>query len=226
MNEKIDIQEQLQAAMRTIIEGVQVSKDFKSGGEAYKDAAETYKTLNDKTVEKVAEALKERPAAYVPDEELKKIGSVQLTAPNLTDQAESLASKVATFLGPAVQKAVDNYLKNKKFRLTHEHVTMGQLWQYAEEAAKKRIIILSIIVGILIAVLTGAGIVYFDSWVYWGYRFERVCNDPQQTEKVLKDRQDIFDLARRQFKKGKQGKEDFKKGVKDVEKMLRELSPT
>jgi len=225
-------QEQMAAAAQLIINGAQEAKDFKAGGEKALQGAEkalqaanTYKTLNDKTVEKVTDALKDRPAAYVPDTELRKIGNIRLAAPDLTEQAEPFASKVATYLGPSVQKAVDNYLENKKFKLTHEHVTMGQMWQYAEDAAKKRIIILSIAVGVLIAGLTGAGIAYFNSWVHWGYRLEKVCNDSRQTNKNLKDRQDIFDFARRQFKKGKQEREDFKKAVRDIEEELNQLPP-
>ena len=224
MNEE-EFQEQLQAASQFIIDGAQEAKDFKSGGQSYKAAAETYKTLNDKTVEKVTDAVKERPAAYVPESELRKIGNIRLAAPDLTEQAESFASKVATYMGPAVEKALNNYLENKKFKLLHEHVTKGQLWQYAEDAAKKRIKILSIIVGVLITGLTGAGIVYFNSWIHWGYRLEKICKDPRQTNKNLKDRQDIFDLARRQFKKGEQEKENFKNAIRDKEEELNLLPP-
>lgn len=63
MNEEEEIQEQLQAATQTIIEGAQICDDFRSGGEAYKAAAETYKTLNDKAIERMSK----RPEAIVPE---------------------------------------------------------------------------------------------------------------------------------------------------------------
>lgn len=63
MNEEEEIQEQLQAATQFIIDGAQEAKDFKSGGQLFKAAAETYKTLNDKAIERMSK----RPEAIVPE---------------------------------------------------------------------------------------------------------------------------------------------------------------
>lgn len=63
MNDEEEIQEQLKEATQFIIDGVQEAKDFKSGGQSYKVAAETYKTLNDKAIE----IMSKRPEAIVPE---------------------------------------------------------------------------------------------------------------------------------------------------------------
>lgn len=55
-------QEQMAAAAQLIINGAQEAKDFKSGGQLYKAAAETYKTLNDKAIDRMSK----RPEAIVP----------------------------------------------------------------------------------------------------------------------------------------------------------------
>ena len=62
MNEE-ELQNQLQAASQFIIEGAQEAKDFKTGGQLYKDAAEAYKTLNDKAIDRMSK----RPVADVPE---------------------------------------------------------------------------------------------------------------------------------------------------------------
>lgn len=61
MNEE-EFQEQLKAASQFIIDGALEAKDFKSGGQLYKAAAETYKTLNDKAIDRMSK----RPEAIVP----------------------------------------------------------------------------------------------------------------------------------------------------------------
>lgn len=58
-----ELQEQLQEASQFIIDSAQESKDFKSGGQSYKAAAETYKTLNDKAIERMSK----RPEAIIPE---------------------------------------------------------------------------------------------------------------------------------------------------------------
>lgn len=68
MNEE-ELQEQLQAASQFIIDGAQEAKDFKSGGQSYKAAAETYKTLNDKAIDRMSK----RPEAIVPESVYKNI---------------------------------------------------------------------------------------------------------------------------------------------------------
>ena len=199
-----------------------------------KGICDIYKEMNKESQEVLRESLatlleeiKKRPQAVIPDTEIERIKSVisttRVAAPDMSGQAETFASKIATYMGPAVQKALDNYLENKQFKLTHEHVTMGQLWRYAEDAAKKRVIILSIVTGLLIAGLVGAGMAYFNSWVYWGFRLEKVCNDPRQTDKDLKGRKIIFDLARKEFKNGK--KDDFKDFIRYTEEDLKKLPP-
>ena len=224
--EEKEVQEQLAAAGQFIIKSEQEAKDFKSGGQSYKEAADTYRAINDKTIEKVADSLKERPAAYIPESELRKIGNIRLQAPNLSGQAKSFATEVATYLGPAVQEAVDKYLENKKFKVAHEHyhTTMGQLWQYAEEASRKKIKSLLIILAILVVGLTIAGFAYFDSWVYWGYRLENVCKDTRQTKESFKNITDIFDRVKQGFEQGEESKERIKGIIRKEEDRLNGLS--
>lgn len=62
MNEE-ELQEQLQVASQFIIDGAQEAKDFKSGGQSYEAAAETYKTLNEKAID----IMSKRPEAIVPE---------------------------------------------------------------------------------------------------------------------------------------------------------------
>lgn len=62
MNEE-ELQEQLQAASQFIMDSAREAKDFKAGGQSYLAAAETYRTLNDKAIERMSR----RPEAVVPD---------------------------------------------------------------------------------------------------------------------------------------------------------------
>ena len=70
MNEE-EFQEQLQAASQFIIDGAQEAKDFKTGGQSYKAAAEAYKILNDKAIDMMSK----RPEAVVPESVFKNIQS-------------------------------------------------------------------------------------------------------------------------------------------------------
>lgn len=61
--------EQLEAATKFILISEKESKNFKDGGQAFKETAELYKELNDKSIEVIAKGLSEKPAAFIPDEE-------------------------------------------------------------------------------------------------------------------------------------------------------------
>ena len=62
-------EEQLQAATQFILEGAKLANEFKEGGQKYKAAADTYRELNEKAIEKMAV----RPKAVVPDSVYKDI---------------------------------------------------------------------------------------------------------------------------------------------------------
>ena len=195
----------------------------------YKEMCEEdRKTLRD-TLKTLVEEIRKRPQATIPDLEIEKmrsaIRSTRAAAPDMSGQAESFANKVAGYLCPAMEEAAQKAVSGKKFPVMVEHVMKGELWTYASEAARKHIVILYAVISILVAGLTTTGIIYFNSWVHWGYRLERVCEDRRQDNSHLKGREDVFQVARQQFKASKEEREAFKNAVRMQEVRLEGLPP-
>lgn len=211
------------------LEILQRVPELKEIAETYKEMCEEDRETLRETLQILLKKLEERPAAYLPDEVYDRmahtISHTKMAAPDMSNQAESFANKVADYLRPAMEEAAHNAVSGKKFPVVVEHVMKGELWTYASEAARKHIIILYAVIGILVAGFTTAGIVYFNSWVHWGYRLERVCEDSRQDNPHLKGREDVFLVARQQFKAGKEEKEKFKQIVRECEVELEGLPP-
>ena len=203
------------------LELLQRIPELKEIAETYKEMCEEDRRTIHETLQILLDKLDVQPAAYLPEEEYDRlvdtISHTRMGAPDLSSQAQSFAQQVAGYIEPAMKEAAQNAIAGKKFPVLVEHVTKGELWTYASKAARKHIIILYWVIAFLITGLTAAGVVYFNSWVYWGYRMEKVCKDSRQDNPNFKGREDSFQLAREHFNAGKEEKELFKNIIRQEE---------
>lgn len=111
-------QEQMSAAAQLIIDGAQEAKDFKSGGQSYKAAAETYKTLNDKAIDRMSK----RPEAIVPESVYQNIQN-RAAAGVRSEKCQTPTSEDMVPILRAAYKEVGPEIQYKKVIKIH-----GKLW--------------------------------------------------------------------------------------------------
>ena len=134
------------------------------------NAAQTYKATSDRIITTLAEAVKKRPQAILPAEELEKIKEVIKTTPcakpDITlisrELARRISGDVADAIKPAVRNAASEALKGASVLVEHSHVIERNLKDVADKKMKKTnrilwgvIIILVLTIGI--SAITGFG---------------------------------------------------------------------
>ena len=143
------------------------------------NAAQTYKATSDRIITTLAEAVKKRPQAILPAEELEKIKEVIKTTPcakpdiNLISRelARRIYDDVAAAIKPAVRNAAIEALKAESVTVEHSHVIERNLRSIVEEKMKKKVRILWIIIIVLFGAIGISAISFFNSETHWGQEF-------------------------------------------------------
>lgn len=143
------------------------------------NAAQTYKATSDRIITTLAEAVKKRPQAILPAEELEKIKEVIKTTPcakpdiNLISRelARRIYDDVAAAVKPAVRNAAIEALKAESVTVEHSHVIERNLRSIVEEKMKKKVRILWIIIIVLFGAIGISAISFFNSETHWGQEF-------------------------------------------------------
>lgn len=146
--------------------------------------------------ELIAEVLKKRIEAEVPDEQLKRIASVaanavahtSCTLPDPGDLSQAVAQKASSLFHESIQTDTAQIMKKviKDTPLTvehhHTHASLYEITKLAGDKARKAFITLSVLVALLISILVGAAYAYYTSDVYWGKRYAKICRSPYITD--------------------------------------------
>lgn len=143
------------------------------------NAAQTYKATSDRIITTLAEAVKKRPQAILPAEELEKMKEVIKTTPcakpdiNLISRelARRIYDDVAAAVKPAVRNAAIEALKAESVTVEHSHVIERNLRSIVEEKMKKKVRILWLIIVVLLGAIGISAIAYLNSDTYWGREF-------------------------------------------------------
>lgn len=143
------------------------------------NAAQTYKATSDRIITTLAEAVKKRPQAILPAEELEKMKEVIKTTPcakpdiNLISRelARRIYDDVAAAVKPAVRNAAIEALKAESVTVEHSHVIERNLRSIVEEKIKKKVRILWLIIVALLGAIGISAIAYLNSDTYWGREF-------------------------------------------------------
>lgn len=153
------------------------------------NAAQTYKATSDRIITTLAEAVKKRPQAILPAEELEKMKEVIKTTPcakpDITlisrELARRISGDVADAIKPAVRNAAVEALKGASVSVEHSHVIERNLRNIADERMKKKVFILWLVIVVLLGVIGISATTYYISNTYWGKQFYKLSTSDYLT---------------------------------------------
>ena len=180
-------------------------------------AAETFKETSGHIVSSIADAVKKRPQAEIPESELQKISQTPCAPPDVDSFSKALVEKVAGDIGSTIKEKVDEALEGAtvKVQHTHSYCIEKDLKEYADIRLWNRSIAFGLASVVLIAIIAIIAIVHYNSEAYWGKQFYRVYSSPYLTdkerEKISRDVHAIAILPNEFEKESKLIKEQIKK---------------
>ena len=180
-------------------------------------AAETFKETSGHIVSSIADAVKKRPQAEIPESELQKISQTPCAPPDVDSFSKALVEKVAGDIGSTIKEKVDKALEGAtvKVQHTHSYCIEKDLKEYADIRLWNRSIAFGLASVVLIAIIAIIAIVHYNSEAYWGKQFYRVYSSPYLTdkerEKISRDVHAIAILPNEFEKESKLIKEQIKK---------------
>ena len=195
-------------------------------------AAETFKATSGHIVSSLADAVKQRPQAEIPESELQKISGTPCAPPDVDSFSKALVQKVAGDIGSTIKEKVDKALEGATVKVQHTHTHSYCIEKVLKEYADIRLWNRSIAFGltsvVLAAIIAIIAIVYYNSETYWGKQFYQVYSSPYLTEEEWENiSQDIHTIAilPNEFDKDpKRVKERIKKN-KDILKERKKENP-
>ncbi len=105
-------------------------------------------------------------------------------APSVSESGQLIANAVCENVKEFVGEAVRDKVSSMSIKLEHHHThnTSWELAKWADKAAKKWILVLIILSGCLALCSLGSIIWFFNSELYWGWRYREVCSSEYTTE--------------------------------------------
>lgn len=148
------------------------------------EAAKTFKEISGHILSSVADAIKKRPQAEIPDSELQKIAATPCAPPEMDSFVKEFAYKVAVAIGPIIKDKVNEALKDATVTVQHTHSYCFErdLKEVADTRLRKRCIAFGLTSLVLASIITIIGIAHFNSETYWGRQFNKVYSSPYLTE--------------------------------------------
>ena len=180
-------------------------------------AAETFKATSGHIVSSLADAVKQRPQAEIPESELQKISQTPCAPPDVDSFSKALVQKVAGDIGSTIKEKVDEALEGAtvKVQHTHSYCIEKDLKEFADMRLWNRSIAFGLASVVLIAIIAIIAIVHYNSEAYWGKQFYKVYSSPYLTdkerEKISRDVHTIAILPNEFDKDSKRVKEQIKK---------------
>ena len=152
-------------------------------------AADTYKETSSHIIATLAEAVKQRPQAIVPESELMKLKQVISTTrcalPDVNHVSRELARKfsneAASAMGPIIREKAAEALKGASVTVNHVHCIEKDLKDVVDKKMKKTVSILAIIIASLVETIIISAISYYYSDTYWGKRYYELYTSPYLT---------------------------------------------
>ena len=149
-------------------------------------AAETFKATSGHIVSSLADAVKQRPQAEIPESELQKISKTPCAPPDVASFSKALVQEVAGDIGTVIQNKVNEALKGATVTVQHTHTHSycieRDLKEYADTRLWNRSIAFGLTSVVLAAIIVIIAIVHFNSETYWGKQYYKVYSSPYLTE--------------------------------------------
>ena len=147
-------------------------------------AAETFKETSGHIVSSIADAVKKRPQAEIPESELLKISQTPCAPPDVESFSKALVEKVAGDIGSTIKEKVDKAMEGAtvKVQHTHSYCIERDLKEYADIRLWNRSIAFGLASVVLVAIIGIIAIVYYNSEIYWGRQYYKVYSSPYLTD--------------------------------------------
>ena len=180
------------------------------------EAAKTFKETSGHIISSVADAIKKRPQAEIPESELQKISQTPCAPPDVDSLSKALVQKVAGDIGSTIKEKVDEALEGAtvKVQHTHSYCIEKDLKEFADMRLWNRSIAFGLASVVLVAIIVIIAIVHFNSETYWGKQYYKVYSSPYLTdkerEKISRDVHTIAILPNEFDKDPKRVKEQIK----------------
>ena len=147
-------------------------------------AAETFKATSGHIVSSLADAVKQRPQAEIPESELQKISKTPCAQPDVDSFSKALVQKVAGDIGSTIKDKVDEALEGAtvKVQHTHSYCFERDLKEVADMRLTKRCMIFGLASFVLTSIIAIIAVTHYNSDVYWGKQFNKVYSSPYLTE--------------------------------------------
>ena len=148
------------------------------------EAAKTFKETSGHIISSVADAIKKRPQAEIPDSELQKIAETPCAPPKMDSVVKDFANKVVGAIEPIIKYKVNETLKGASVTVQHTHSYCFErdLKEVADTRLTKRCLILGLTSLVLALIIAIIAIAHFNSDAYWGKQFNKVYTSPYLTE--------------------------------------------
>ena len=150
-------------------------------------AAETFKRTTEKAIATLAEAVKQRPEAIIPESELDKmserISKTPCAPPELEPLGRKLASNVSAILTPIFTEKAKKALDGAAVEVRHTHAYCFEkdLKEVADKRMAKLCLILIIVVFTLIVSIVSSLFLYFNGETYIAKQFQEVYSSQYLT---------------------------------------------
>lgn len=200
-------------------------------------AASIFKNTSDQIVSILAAAIKKRPQAEIPQEELRKIEKVvagtRCAPPDMNIVARHSAKIIAAYLteslGPALNRKVEAAMKDASVKVEHSHYIERNLKDVADREMRKKAYRRGLMIFVLAVGIILMAIKYFTGLTYWGKQYNSVYQSNYVTKEekeamvqhmyslycIPKNYYDSPDAAKLQIKRDK---EIIKKRKKEARK--------
>ena len=211
-------------------------------------AAKTYKETSGHIVSSLADAVKQRPQAEIPESELQKISQTPCAPPDVDSFSKALVEKVAGDIGSTIKEKVDKALEGATVKVQHTHSYCIEkdlkefadirLWnrnsyciekdlkEFADIRLWNRSLAFGLTSVVLVAIIAIIAIVHYNSETYWGKQFYKVYSSPYLTKEewknISRDTHTIAILPDEFDKDSKRVKEQIKKSKATLKERKRE----
>ena len=191
-------------------------------------AAETFKATSGHIVSSLADAVKQRPQAEIPESELQKISQTPCAPPDVDSFSKALVQKVAGDIGTVIKNKVNEALKGATVTVqhTHSYCIEKDLKEFADIRLWNRSLAFGLTSVVLVAIIAIIAIVHYNSETYWGKQFYKVYSSPYLTKEewknISRDTHTIAILPDEFDKDSKRVKEQIKKSKATLKERKRE----
>ena len=144
------------------------------------EAAKTFKESLGHIITSMADAIKKRSQAEIPDSELQKIAATPCAPPKMDSVVKDFSYKVVGVIEPIIKDKVNEALKGATVTVQHTHSYCFErdLKEVADTRLMKRCLIFGLTALVLASIIAIIAIAHFNSEAYLGKQYFEIYSSP------------------------------------------------